>query len=261
MVVNPYLVYAYWNVDLTQLPPQTVSATLRFHDESEPFSSRSFDVDVDLGTRNWYVHLWSPAKSYYADLGVRTADGGFTALAHSNRFQTPRAWPMADLEHPAPAAAKASLPDSEPASPGATEPARAEIMSPADETALPTGQAGSERQSGVAPTAGPPQPEPREVADAAAVPQRRLSEIYSLRPWHPRALAATASAQYDAPLLSSHEASLPEGVEVRNPQHAIPRSSSEPGTPCDLTALAEHEFHPGFSSAFLSAPIPGKPSG
>jgi hypothetical protein len=258
MVVNPYLVYAYWNVDLTRLPPQTVSATLRFHDESEPVRSHFFDVDVDLRTRNWYVHLWSSAKSYHVDLGVRTADGGFTVLARSNRFQTPRAWPMAEVEHPATAAATASLPVTEPVSPGAAEPARAEIRSQADEIAVPTGHLASERHSGAAPTAGPSQAAPGEPADAAAVLQRRLSEIYSLRPQHPRALVATPSAQYDTPLLSAHEAPLPERVEV---QHAIPRPSSEPGTPFDLTGLAEHEFHPGFSSALLSSPIPGRPPG
>jgi len=257
MVVNPYLVYAYWKVDLTRLPPQTVSAALRFHDESEAFRSHSFDVDVDLQTRNWYVPLWSPSKSYRVDLGVKTADGGFTVLARSNRFETPRAWPMAEVEHTAKAAT--SLPVTKPASPGAAEPARAEISSWADKIAISTGHAASERHHDAG--APSPQAEPREPADAGAVLQRRLSEIYSLRAWHPRALAAASSAPYDAPLVSAYEAPLPEGAELPHPRHAIPRPSSEPETAFDLTGLAEHEFHPGYSSALLSTPKPGRPPG
>jgi len=256
LVVNPYLVYAYWKVDLTRLPPQTVGAALRFHEESEAFRSQFFDVDVDLQTRNWYVALWSPAKSYRVDLGVKAADGGFTVLARSNRFETPRAWPMAEVEHRA--TATASLPVTNPAFPGAVSTGAA-ISSRAEEIAVPAGHAASERQHDAG--AGSAQEELREPADAAAVLERRLAEIYSLRAWHPRALAAASSAQYDAALVSAYEAPLPEGAELPHPQHAIARPLSEPGTAFDLTGLAEHEFHPGNSSALLSTPKPGRPPG
>jgi len=43
-----------------------------------------FDVDVDLRTSNWYVPLWSAAKTYYADLGAITAAGEFIPLVRSN---------------------------------------------------------------------------------------------------------------------------------------------------------------------------------
>lgn len=249
MVVNPYLVYAYWVVDVTRLPPKTVGAALRFHDSSEPSPSRFFDVDIDLRTRNWYVHLWSPAKSYYAELGVKTADGGFTSIARSNPLQTPRAWPVAT----------ASLPFTEPIPP---EAARVETALRPNEIATNTGH---EERTVVSPTAVARQPEVHKPADAAAVLQRRLSEIYSLRPLHPRALAATVSAepvsvQYDAPSPGRALETFLSGVlELPSPQDSVTRPS-QPTNPVDLTTLAEHKFHPGFSSSLLS-PTPERSPG
>src|SRR5215475_13350965 len=73
MPVDPYLMYAYW--DLAADPPPTAGAraVLRFHEASHPF-----DVEVDLAAGKWYVHLWSAAKIYEADLGLRGEDGSFT---------------------------------------------------------------------------------------------------------------------------------------------------------------------------------------
>src|SRR5438034_9528832 len=96
LVVDSYLVHVYWDFDLAKLPPETTSAALRFYEVTDgPISSR-FDVEIDLRARNWYVHLWSPAKSYCADLGVKTGAGTFTPLVRSNTVQTPRAWPVAE---------------------------------------------------------------------------------------------------------------------------------------------------------------------
>jgi len=94
LAVDPYLVHVYWDFDLAKLPPDTTAAVLRFYD-----AATHFDVDVDLRTRNWYVPLWSPAKTYYADLGAITAAGQFIPLVRSNTIQTPRAWPAAEVEH------------------------------------------------------------------------------------------------------------------------------------------------------------------
>jgi hypothetical protein len=56
----------------------------------------SFDVEVELGSRNWYVHLLSPEKAYIVDLGFRGTDGRFHRIARSNRVETPRAWPCGE---------------------------------------------------------------------------------------------------------------------------------------------------------------------
>lgn len=263
MVVNSYLVYAYWNVDLTRLPAQTVGAALRFHDLSEPFQSHFFEVDVDLRTRNWYVHLWSPAKSYYADLVVKTADGGDTYLARSNQLQTPRAWPVAEIEGPSIAVAAVPPLFTGPDSPEAAAPGRIEGQSFPEEITGVRQHTQSEEHPARTPPVADPQPEAYKVSDAAGVLQRRLSELYSLRPWHPRALVATSAAPNDAPLAGwGPVAPLPQAaVEPPPAWHALPQPSLQPETAFDLTALAEHEFHPGFSSALLSSPTPERPPG
>jgi hypothetical protein len=93
--VDPFLVYAYW--DLTADPPPTAGARaiLRFHESTVAAKgSRTFDVDLDLAAGHWYVHLWSPDKVYEADLGLRTEDGAFFELAHSNTVRTPPSAPV-----------------------------------------------------------------------------------------------------------------------------------------------------------------------
>jgi len=105
--VDPYLVHVYWEVSSSgmgfvralveegALRPQAV---LRFHDVTAmPVggvrAEGSFDVEVDIASRNWYVRLLSPEKSYIVDLGFRGRDGRFHRIARSNRGGTPRAWP------------------------------------------------------------------------------------------------------------------------------------------------------------------------
>ena len=58
-----------------------------------------FDMDINLNTRNWYVSLPGLGKSYFADLGMKTAGGIFFPILRSNAAQTPR-------ESPDPAAAE-----------------------------------------------------------------------------------------------------------------------------------------------------------
>ena len=107
--VNPYLIHAYWYVDggdleraRGQMDDRRIQAALRFCDITDRVSREggraSFDVDIQLEAGNWYVHLWSPARSYYADLGLKTEDGRFYPLARSNVVQTPRAFPSDKVE-------------------------------------------------------------------------------------------------------------------------------------------------------------------
>jgi hypothetical protein len=110
--VNPYLVHVYWEVaqdDLKEIkkllgrPALRAQPVLRFSDVTciifDGTNAHSqFDVDIDLGAGNWYVHLWAPGKSYFVDLGLRTQDGQFHPLARSNIAETPRAWPSGKAE-------------------------------------------------------------------------------------------------------------------------------------------------------------------
>ena len=108
--VDPYLVHVYWEVSgsgtrfvqaLIEAGALRPQAVLRFHDVTAmPVggvrAEGSFDVDVDVESRNWYVRLLSPEKSYVVDLGFRGEDGRFHRISRSNRGRTPRAWPCAE---------------------------------------------------------------------------------------------------------------------------------------------------------------------
>jgi hypothetical protein len=108
--VDPYLVHIYWEVSgsgtgfvkaLIEAGALRPQAVLRFHDvtampDGGVRAEGSFDVEVDMEARNWYVRLLSPERSYIVDLGFRGRDGRFHRIARSNRGETPRAWPCAE---------------------------------------------------------------------------------------------------------------------------------------------------------------------
>jgi hypothetical protein len=107
--VDPYLIHAYWYVDSGDLDrargrmdDRRIQPALRFYDITDRVSREgaraSFDVDIQLEAGNWYVHLWSPARSYYVELGFRTEDSRFYPIARSNVVQTPRAFPSDKVE-------------------------------------------------------------------------------------------------------------------------------------------------------------------
>ena len=110
--VNPYLVHVYWEAAPNELeelerilgrPDPRARPVLRFYDITNIVFDGSnahscFDVEIDLRAGNWYVHLWSPEKSYCADLGIRTEGGQFYRLARSNIGEAPRAEPSVKVE-------------------------------------------------------------------------------------------------------------------------------------------------------------------
>ena len=96
--VEPHLVHAYWEVTSDELEKakhrlgdahKRSQAVLRFYDVTNIVfdgtnAHSSFDVDIDLQAKNWYVSLRSPEKSYFVELGFRTEDGRFHPIARSN---------------------------------------------------------------------------------------------------------------------------------------------------------------------------------
>jgi len=110
--VHPYLIHAYWELTVDDLDrarrglgegQETAKPVLRFYDITSVESDGTdapgyFDVEIDLRARNWYVPLWSPGKSYIADLGFKKADGEYLAVTRSNAAPTPRAWPSIRVE-------------------------------------------------------------------------------------------------------------------------------------------------------------------
>ena len=107
LVVDPYLVHAYWEVAPEKLRQAKKLAgqakpVLRFHRESErapgAAEADSFDVAVDLQSHNWYVHLWSPEESLYADLALKRNDGTFIRLVRSQVVHMPRVRPATAID-------------------------------------------------------------------------------------------------------------------------------------------------------------------
>ena len=243
MAVDPYLAHVYWDFDLDTLPPDTTAEVLRFYD-----ATAHFDVDVDLRTRNWYVPLWSPAKTYYADLGAITAAGEFVPLLRSNTIQTSRAWPVAEVEHHYVACA-ATSPDSAAPSisqepvPPQTPPLRSghvgnlEITLRADGPPTASEPPAAELTvSAAAPATKPHFPKP---PGAAEVLRRRLHEIAEFRQGQPQAQEAAVESAHAIP----------------------PPRPAAPDLPNDLTARAERQFSPGLSSLLLGAQGPTRQPG
>ncbi|HEU5073312.1 MAG TPA: DUF4912 domain-containing protein [Polyangiaceae bacterium] len=121
LAIDPHHVHAYWEVT----PPDARAAcarlgagelaapawVLRFYDVTRVSADAAsahghFDVEVDLASRNWYIELWSPDKTYLVELGVRLASE-FVAVCRANpvivppaQLSQPRApeWRTADPE-------------------------------------------------------------------------------------------------------------------------------------------------------------------
>jgi hypothetical protein len=84
--VDPYLLHVYWEITLVELRKAKhrlgddygrSQAVLRCYDVTNIIfdgtnAHSSFNVDIDLQAKNWYVSLWNPEKSYLVELGFRT---------------------------------------------------------------------------------------------------------------------------------------------------------------------------------------------
>lgn len=105
MAVDPLMLFSYWEVtpeslrqaqDALGAQMQGARAVLRFYDISliqfdGTNAHHTFDIDIGLEARNWYVRLWTAEKSYCADLGFVARTGRFHAITRSNVLHTPRA--------------------------------------------------------------------------------------------------------------------------------------------------------------------------
>ncbi len=101
--LDPFLVNVFWEIspkDIRKIRRLVAAHSphpepvLRFYEVSDAMHGKgrsrdSFDIPVDLKARNWYVHLWSGGKSYFVELGLRTADDRFFSLGRSNTAAVP----------------------------------------------------------------------------------------------------------------------------------------------------------------------------
>jgi len=219
LVVDPNLVHAYWEVtpgklqDAQEGMTEPGQAVLRFHE-----AGHSFDVDIDLTSRNWYVPLWSGGKSYRADLGLKSPSGGFITLAQSNPIVTPRAAPVIDrAESFMRVSANGSAAEITPAPPYRKPEPCANV--PGFAAASPPGRATSS---------------PR--IDSLEILRRKLAELYAFRQWRPE------------PQKVEEESRVSAGSLVNERSAAEPTAEAE--LP-DLAALAEQRQIMGLSSASL----------
>lgn len=105
--IDPYMVHVYWEISFGELEKarhrfgdehERSQPVLRFYDVTNIIfdctnAHSSFDIDINLQAKNWYVHLWSPEKSYFVELGLKTKDSRFFPIARSNVAGIPPAWP------------------------------------------------------------------------------------------------------------------------------------------------------------------------
>ena len=242
MAVSPYLVHVYWDLAVEHRA-ETAPASLRFRDAA----GNSFDVAINLPAKNWYVHLWSPEKRYYAELGLHRGEE-FVSLARSNTIETPRAWPAAEVtEHVAAASAVAqpqrsavTAPDvSARPVPAVTPPVP---VSPLASPPPPPNPQTPEVARSFASMPGPePPPRPALPVNAMEVLRKRLSELYLFRHWQLR------------------PAAVPEAVAAEAATPSLLHAQHQ-AAPIDLTAWVEAQFSPGFSSVQLGLAAPKKPA-
>jgi len=228
LVVDPNMVHAYWEIT----PQQLQEAGGRIGDSSQPVlrfcgAGETFDVEVDLRPRNWYVPLWSSGKSYYVDLGLRGGDGSFVRLAQSNAVHIPRALPVIDVEErfmrveePGRRAEIIEPPPyRKPSRPPASLQPPAPVSPVVSAGAVPSGAG----LASAPPTPSIAVPDIPQPGDSADILNRKLAEFFAFR----------------------HEPS-PEKAPVA----ALNGARSDEHYP-DLTELAERQQTLGLSSALL----------
>ena len=104
LAVDPYLIHAYWEIAPPELDEAkrhsgNTKAVLRFYKRTNQGEYADwFDIDIDLQSRNWYVHLWSVEESYRVDLGLKRSDGTLFRLVPSQLVLMPRSLPAPEID-------------------------------------------------------------------------------------------------------------------------------------------------------------------
>lgn len=79
MVRDPHWLFVYWEV-------QGNGRWLRVYDTS---NWKFHDIEIAAGAKNWYIHVPFCNRTYCVEIGYKTANGEFVALARSNFVTTP----------------------------------------------------------------------------------------------------------------------------------------------------------------------------
>ena len=255
--VNPYLVHVYWDLSPHHQSQPSTSGCLRFSETGGP---DSFDVNVDLAAKSWYVPLWSPDKRYSVELGLNGPAGEFVSLARSNPVETPRAWPVAEVHEEFQRAGNAEIPPPPPATLSVAVVGRTPWSArvPLDPPPEPSSETRpSEPPDRSAPPDHPTaETRPLPPPDAATVLRQRLTELYALRWWRDSPAAPSSSAARELPL-PAPRLLLEQLALGRLPEELLP---ARPDFPGDLTRRVEQHFSAGFSSSLLALLEPDRPA-
>jgi len=91
---DPNYIYAYW--DYTQEDIDRLRNKLQFEAENAQLilrvfdltGSHTWDLDVGLSVKDWYIHVWQDNTDYIVELGLRSKAGHFIPLTRSNGVRT-----------------------------------------------------------------------------------------------------------------------------------------------------------------------------
>jgi len=100
---DPNFIYAYWeytqeDIDRLRHNPklegQDAELVLRVYDiTSIDFNganaNHSWDLEVGVSKKNWYIQVWQDNAEYCTELGMRSGEGQFVPLMRSNMVRTP----------------------------------------------------------------------------------------------------------------------------------------------------------------------------
>jgi hypothetical protein len=94
LIVDPFKLFAFWEITEDILLIYTGYLTLRVYDvsgiEFNGMNANSyFDIRVEERIGDWYIDA-SPEKEFIADIGVTDNQGTFITIARSNKVSTPR---------------------------------------------------------------------------------------------------------------------------------------------------------------------------
>ncbi len=103
MVRDPYWLYSYWSI--SQATKGFISGTIKAWDQislvlrvyditNRNFdgsnSNYFFDININHGANNWYIHVGGPNRTFCVDLGFIQDNGIFYTISRSNIVTTPR---------------------------------------------------------------------------------------------------------------------------------------------------------------------------
>lgn len=102
LVRDPWWLFAYWEIAPSRQEElnrqihrdghKNKKTVLRVYDVTRcslPKHNSFFDIELNFFSDNWYIDVGIPDREWVAEIGYRTDDGRFYALARSNSVRTP----------------------------------------------------------------------------------------------------------------------------------------------------------------------------